>query len=175
MPIWFTKSGQLIRHWSNGFSGTEVSLNLLGASAFSFKWPGMWVMREKIWNLLMNTKYCVKICAMPTVMVIPFAAVASAALLSVPWWHVIGPRVCGKAQRMQHVNANWAKSSQTAMCFCISDPTQFQCSRASVNEILNWNQTVRPSATVARPPRPAISEEAIASAVAVTGNTGGIS
>ena len=31
-----------------------------------------------------NTKYCVKICAMPTVMVIPFAAVASAALLSVP-------------------------------------------------------------------------------------------
>ena len=39
--------------------------------------------------------------------------------------------------------------------------------------ILNWNQTVRPAANVARPPKPANSEDAIASAVAVTGNTGG--
>ena len=65
------------------------------------------------------------------------------------------------------VRANCANSSRAAMCFCMSEPTQCQCSLACASVIWNWNQTHVPSGKKAAPPNPATDCDAIASAVAV--------
>ena len=116
----------------------------------------------------MNWKYGAKTAATAGVMDRPFAEDASAALLSVPWEHATGPRQRGSWDSIQNVSANCTRSSQAAICFCMSAPTQFQCSWAWASVIWNWNHTHLPSGKKAAPPNPAKDEDAIASAVAVT-------
>ena len=144
------------------------SLNRLSSSAKMFKRPGMWVMHGNTWYRRMNLKYGVNTAARTGVIVRPFAEAASAALLSVACWHAIGPRVRGRWASMQNDNANWARNSHAAICFCMSSPSPGQSVCASSNEIRNWNQTDEPSGKMAAPPKPAIEVEAIASAVAWT-------
>ena len=116
------------------------SLNRLSSSAKMFKRPGMWVMHGNTWYRRMNLKYGVNTAARTGVIVRPFAEAASAALLSVACWHAIGPRVRGRWASMQNDNANWARNSHAAICFCMSSPSPGHSICASSSDIRNWNQ-----------------------------------
>ena len=175
-PVWVIS---IPDDWSNAIHGMDlcefgsnwkesISLKRLSSSASSFNLPGMWVMWGYTWYRRMNWKYGVSTAAKALVIVRPLAEAASAALLSVAWWHAMGPRVKGKWASMQNESANCARSSHAAICFCMSSPSHGHSDWASANDIRNWNHVEEPSGKNAAPPNPAMDCVAIASAVAWT-------